>query len=115
MRGQVSFEFVVVITVVLLLSAIIASDAFNEANSTFALAGAKTAALSEIAKLGCAGSYLKSAMLTSGKTILLEVGGVCRPTASSIADYVEEKICKATPNHDSWVTCGGDTYFIMVA
>lgn len=118
LKGQVSFEFILVLAVVLLLSFAIMSDFFEESTDSFVLAAARQtaehAALERsINDAGCNGARMTSFAYDNG-TMALSFSK-CAVTASFIADAVERDQCGATPNGDSSINCGTKTYSVVVS
>ena len=119
-KGQVSFEFIIVLAVVVLFSSIIMLDTVNESRDTSVLASVKNTAANQVSlnvlrKTGCVGSYFDGISF-SDSTIELKFTGPaeCRPTATEIANIVESTTCSVEADGDEKISCGGNTYIVKI-
>lgn len=113
-----SFEFILVLAIVLLLSYAVMSDFFNESSDSFVLASARQAAehaalQRSITDADCHGARM-TAFSYSNEIITVSFSK-CPITSSVIADAVESGQCGATPNGDSSINCGTKSYSVVVS
>lgn len=113
-KGQISFEFIIVLAVVSILASSILADFYFESNDSFILSATKATALKEIYKINSefnTDCYLKSITIITminGKTTQLDIEGnpaKCLIDPSVIADSVERDYCGITPNSDDFIDC----------
>ena len=117
-KAQVSFEFIVVLSAVLFLSASIMMDFFNESNVTLIAAQTKNLLESEIAVMaitepGCRFTYLKS-FNVSGNAFFAQVRGPCNVEDDKICKKVEQTICNFQGNENNIIECGSFNYVLKV-
>lgn len=115
-KGQVSFEFILVLALVLLLTSAILVDVFEESTDTFVLNSIKAVTLQKISNSiltepTCVNAYLKSISVLEG-TVTLDIEG-CDLEVSIIADTVEGEFCGVTSNGDHVVKCGDKAYALV--
>lgn len=119
-KGQVTFEFIVVLSAVIFLTTVIMNDFFNESSDTFVLNSVKTATLQSISQKvltdpSCSNTVLRSMSIeeSDARTIVsLEIKG-CASSLSliEIADYVEKEFCGVRiPDSNIVISCGGKSY-----
>lgn len=115
-KGQVTFEFIVVLSAVIFLTTIIMNDVFNESSDTFVLNSVKTATLQSISQKvltdpSCSNTVLRS-MSIDGSFVNLEIKGCASSIdLAEIADYVEKEFCGVrTPDSNDVISCGGNNY-----
>lgn len=121
-RGQVSFEFVVVIAAVFILVAVIMADFFDESSDVFVYNSVKDVTFQEISALvlsdpACSNTRLISmsaSASTSGGTITLKFGG-CQLNITDVANTIERDFCGIkTPDSNQQIRCGDKVYNLVV-
>ena len=119
-KGQISFELIIVIGVILLIAGVILTDVGNESTDLVVLSGVRNTALQEIAMLSlekskCSNTFLES-MSFSDNAINLKINGdmECMPSAATISNKVESSVCSVKPNNDNEISCSGKTYSLSI-
>ena len=122
-RGQATFELIVVVGAIALVSAAVLLDITNEQAYTSVLTTAKASILAQVASFqfipGCAGLFLKSMRFDKAAltiTFDVEVPATCTASGSvsKIADDVESQVCSARANGNNLIECGGYTFTVQV-
>ena len=117
-RGQVAFEFVLILSVVLFLSTVLMMDFFNEANITMVAGQTKNLFESEIGALSiadkaCLGTYMKSFNIED-ETFFVEVRGPCKPKDGKICRKIEMEICNFAGNGNNIIECPPYEYIVKM-
>jgi len=117
-KGQSSFEFIVILAVVLLVATFFILPITSESATSIILSSVKSTAEHEIALMtltpGCANTSLQSMTFNNAANIInLNVIG-CAIDLAAVAGTVETDICGAA-NHGSGAsfTCSGVTYSLV--
>ena len=115
-----SFEFIIVLAVIVMFSSMIMLDAVNETTDTSVLASVKNTVANRVSfnvlrKAECVGSYFDGISF-SDSTIELKFTGPdeCRPTATEIANIVESTTCSVEADDNEKILCGGNTYIVKI-
>lgn len=113
-KGQISFEVVIIIAIVLIFATVFLSDSTAESITTLVAASVKNTAQAEVAELSlisnCSGSYLAKFQITS--TGFRLNFSRCAPKLSQIANFVEQQVCAANPNSNNAVECGTKVFYL---
>ena len=119
-KAQASFEFVIVLSIMLLLVTAFTISIADEYTDSFVLSAVKNAAESEASKValqtpGCQNTTIKSmAFSKDTNTITLTMNG-CLIDSSQVAGAVETSICGAkSPSGINIIICGGTKYTLIV-
>ena len=117
-RGQTSFEFIVVLTLTIMLMGVFMLTIVEEYTDTFVLSAVKNAVEHEAAYVslstpGCAQTFLKNMSFSKqGNVISIGISG-CAVNLVKIAGNVEKKVCGASnPTGGSIMVCGGESYLL---
>ena len=119
MKGQVAFEFAVVLAIILFLSTSIMMDFFNESNLTLMAGHTKNLIQNQIGVMSitdskCIGTFLKSFNITDKNEFIAEVRGPCKPKDGEVAQQVEETLCGHS-NGNNVIECGAYNYIVRVS
>ncbi|MEM0372339.1 MAG: hypothetical protein QXO69_00635 [archaeon] len=113
-----SFEFIIILAVLLLLCFAIMSDFFEESTDSFVLTAARQSAehyasVKPLSDANCIGMKMDSFGFQNG--VIKIAFNKCPPAAPAIADDVEKSQCNAVPNSDSAINCGSKTYQVAIS
>lgn len=118
LKGQASFEFVVILSIVVLLATAFIYTISNEYSETFVLSAVKNSAEKAVSAIvltqpGCYNTTLKSMKFSpESHNIALTVFG-CPIDIPKIASSVETGICGArNPSGSNIIVCNGIIYTI---
>jgi len=117
-KGQVAFEFILILSIVLFLSTALMMDFFNEANLSMMAGQTKNLFESEIGRLSitdkkCIGTYLKN-FSVDGDVFNAEVRGPCKPKDGEIARQIEMKLCASQGNGNNIIECPPYEYVVKM-
>jgi len=112
----VTFEFVVILGAILLITAVIFLDFHKESSDTFVLNLVKSTTLQKLAdKVNvdptCANGYLKQLKI-SGNQVLLTIVGCDSLDLRDVASTVAAGLCSTT-TADLTINCGGNIYTLV--
>ena len=121
-KGQVAFEFVIVLSVVLFLSSAVMLDFFQESNVTLMAGYSKNlvesqVGVSSITNKECLGAYLHSFEIEDNTVLVFTVkGGTknCRPDDGEVAYQVEKTLCGGKANKNNVIECGIQDYVVKI-
>jgi len=117
-KAQASFEFIIILAIILLSAAVFILAVTDEYADSFILSSVKNLAELEISKVAlsyadCANTTLvKMNFLKKDKVITLNISG-CRIDVSKISGVVETKLCgMPAPSGGAVIVCGSTVYTI---
>lgn len=116
LKGQVSFEFIIIIAIILIIVFAIMGTFYDESIDSFILTSVKQTAENQIAQKSlidsnCIGAYVNVYSYLNG---VITIKTKCAINSIIISNLVEKEICNTNPTGDSIVTCGLKTYSLTV-
>ncbi len=118
-KGLASFEFLIILGLVLLVTASVLSAAFNESRETAVQSATRSTVSNllttrEIQEPGCIDPIITEYNVQNGQIMIKIEPEACHPTATEVADTIEKEICGQTPSGNRYITCIGETYEVII-
>ncbi|MFH0987199.1 MAG: hypothetical protein V1911_04105 [Candidatus Micrarchaeota archaeon] len=114
-RGQIAFELLMVLAVILLVSATFMLESTDQAFAGFIYPAVRNSAEHQAALLSFSGDCQYSAPAVSFADGEVNISSSCPINASKVANQVEQYYCsKEIPNNDSVINCGDKSFVVTV-
>lgn len=118
-KGLASFEFLLMLGLILLVTSTLIVDSLDESRKTVVFSTSKSVLLGEletksINSTNCSNPQIESYQV-EGNTLTFNLDSPqCHIDPSQVADPVERDICGVEPNQDNIIICGSESFEVNI-